>query len=241
MSWKDIFYSTEKFEWYGFEYFSALITLTVLGSFLVWLGMRSDDLKKERIFKGISYVLSSVIIVWAIIESSLGRFYFETDLPLIFCNFFALILPVFAFFRTQRMFNLLYYIVLAGAIQAIITPGLKFNFPHYEFLKFWTVHVGLIVFVIYQMVVFKLRPTLKGIWQTFLFIQIYMVTIIGVNWVLDANYLYLNVKPEHGTLLALLGGWPWYIVWMDIILIPYFFILYAPIWIISKIKKHPNN
>ncbi len=238
MKWSDIFYNTEKFEWYGPEYFTALVLLSLVGTVLIWFGMRSSKHDQDRILKGISYLLSSAIVLWAIIEIWLGRFYLETDLPLIFCNFFALILPFFALQRTQRSFNILYYIILAGATQSIITPGLKLNFPHYEFLKFWTVHVGLIVFVIYQMVVFKMRPTRSGIWQTFVFIQIYMVIVIGINWLLDANYLYLNVRPKHDTLLSLLGGWPWYIVWMDVILIPYFFLLYLPVWIWGK-KSNP--
>lgn len=241
MRWSDLFYETEKFEWYGVEYFTALILLSSVGTFLIWKGTRVNEFKKNQILKAISYVLSLAIIIWAIVEVLLDRFYLVTDLPLIFCNFFALILPVFAFYRTQRMFNILYFIVLAGAIQSIITPGLKLNFPHYEFIKFWTVHVGLIIFVIYQMVVLKVLPTKKGIWQTFLFVQIYIVVIIGVNWILDANYLYLNVKPKHGTLLSLLGGWPWYIVWMDVILIPYFFILYLPVWLFKKRVRSSNE
>lgn len=241
MNWQSIFYTSEKFVWYGFEYFSALLLLSSLGAFLIWRGTQVNQSGKEYILKGISYTLSAAIIIWAAIETYLGRFYLESDLPLIFCNLFALGLPLFAFQRTQRSFNILYFIILAGATQSIITPGLKFNFPHYEFLKFWTVHVGLIIFVVYQMVVLRMKPTKSGIWQTFAFIQIYMVIVIGINWALDANYLYLNVKPAHGTLLALLGGWPWYIVWMDIILIPYFFILYVPIWFFNKRKKHPGS
>ena len=238
MSWQDIFYSTEKFEWYGLEYFTALFFLSIVGIVLIRLGRQLDEAKKDRIPKILSFVLSGCIVIWAIIEFALDRFYVDTDLPLVFCNFFALILPVFAFKRTQRVFNILYYIILAGAVQAIITPALKFSFPHYEFLKFWTVHVGLITFVVYQMIVFKMKPTKRGIWETFLFIQIYMLIVIGINWALNSNYLYLNVRPKHDTLLSLLGGWPWYIIWMDVILIPYFFLLYLPIWLHKK-STHP--
>jgi len=234
MNIQDLFYTTEKFEWYGVEYFTALGLLSSIGAWLIWKGKNSNEKWKDVILKSISILLSSVILTWAVIEMTLGGFHVESDLPLIFCNFFALILPVFAFYRKQVLFNILYYIILAGAIQSIITPGLKLNFPHYEFLKFWTVHVFLIVFVLYLMIVFKKRPTFKGILHSLIFIQGYIVVIVLINWLLDSNYLYLNIKPEHDTLLALLGGWPWYIVWMDLILIPYFLILYLPVWLIFR-------
>lgn len=234
MNLKDILYSTKTFVPYSQEYFIALVLFIIIGVFLVWKGKNSPEGTKPVILKFISFLLSSAIIIWAIIEILLGRFYLETDLPLIFCNFTALVLPLFAYNRRQHYFNILYYIIFAGAIQAIVTPGLKFGFPHYEFIKFWTVHVGLIVFVVYEMVVLGILPTKNGIWQTFIFVQVYVVIVIGINWILDSNYLFLNIKPEHGSLLDLLGGWPWYIVLMDVVLIPYFLILYLPVWFYKR-------
>lgn len=240
MFWNDIFYSTEKFERYSLEYFTILTIYLLVGTAIIWYGNKASERSKTQLLKGMSYVISSMIIIWAIIEIALGRFYLASDLPLIFCNFFALILPLYLIYRNQFSFNILYYIILAGAIQAIITPGLKFSFPHYEFIKFWTVHMGLIIFIFFNMIVNGMRPTSKGMLHSFLFVQVYMVLIIFINWILDSNYLYLNVKPEHGTLLDKLGGWPYYIIWMDLILIPYFFILYLPVWIINKYKRGKN-
>ncbi len=231
---QDVFYTSSKFERYSNEYFVALISLIVVSITIIWYGKKASNQTRNNIQKCISYVLSSMIILWVIIEISLGRFYLETDLPLIFCNLVALLLPLYLLNRRQILFDLLYYIILAGAIQAIITPGLKFSFPHYEFIKFWSVHMGLITFILFEMIVFNKKPTFKGVFKTFLLIQVYVVFIMLINWILGANYLFLNIKPEHGTLLDSLGGWPWYIIWMDLILIPYFFILYLPSWLINK-------
>ncbi|GAB3338646.1 TIGR02206 family membrane protein [Marivirga atlantica] len=233
----DIFHTTEPFERYGTEYFLVLTFYVLAGSLLIYLGRNVNELKKIRILKSIGFILSAIIVSWIITESLLGRFNYKNDLPIIFCNFTALVIPFYFIYRKQVTFDMLYYIIFAGAIQAIITPGLKFNFPHYEFLKFWTVHVGLIIFILYEMIVFKKLPSRKGIFTSFLTVQLYVIVVFILNSIINTNYLYLNTPPDNGTLLDALGGWPYYIIWMDLILIPYFILLYLPIFLIKRKSK----
>mgnify|MGYP000625046896 CR=1 FL=1 len=53
--------------------------------------------------------------------------------------------------------------------------------------------------------------------------------IIGtINWLLDSNYLYLCDKPIVNNPL-IVGDWPWYIVFLEIIALIHFWLLYQPI------------
>ena len=231
------FINSSKFVPYSLEYFISLTIVIAFGVFVISLAKKTDGQQQIRVLQILSIIISSSIISWAFIEMYLGRFYLDTDLPLIFCNLIGLFLPVYAFYRKQSLFNILYYLILAGAIQAIITPALKFSFPHYESIKFWTVHGGLVIFILYVMIVMKRAPTFKGIFHSFLFVQAYIVFVILINYMLDANYLFLWEKPKTASLLDVLGDWPYYIIAMDLLLIPYFLILYSPIWLIKRIKQ----
>ena len=44
--------------------------------------------------------------------------------------------------------KIVYFFVLAGTLQAIITPDPDGGFPNYGFFKYWFVHCGLVLVVI---------------------------------------------------------------------------------------------
>jgi hypothetical integral membrane protein (TIGR02206 family) len=49
-----------------------------------------------------------------------------------------------------------------------------------------------------------------------------------VNRLTGGNYLFLSRKPEGGSLLDLLGPWPWYILSLEAVALLLFTILYLP-------------
>lgn len=231
---KEIFYSEEPFILFSWEHLISFLVFSGAGIFFIVYSKGKSFTFQLKVLRGMAILLSFMIISWVFIEIALERFYIESDLPFVFCNFVALFLPVYAFKREKYIFDIIYYVIIVGAIQAIITPALKFSFPHYEYWKFWTVHVGLIIFILYEIIIFKRRPTIKGIFITFLFVQVYLLMIILVNVILDSNYLFLNEKPPVRTFLDLLGEWPYYVIIMDIILIPYFFITFLPFYFLKS-------
>lgn len=232
----DFFYTTEPFAPYGMAYFTSIATLFAIGVILIRLGKRGNQDRNQRILKVTASTLSLIIMSWVVIEISLDRFDIKNDLPLIFCNLIALLLPIYTWSRKKWLFDLLYYLILAGAIQSVITPALKQNYPHYEAFKFWIVHGGLIIFILFEVIKGNRRPSLKGVFTTFLFVQLYLLLVIAVNYLLDSNYLFLRAKPTNTSLLDLLGDWPYYLIYMDLLLVPYFLLLYLPMVLANKMK-----
>tara|TARA_B110000467_G_scaffold78929_1_gene71327 strand:- start:829 stop:1077 length:249 start_codon:yes stop_codon:yes gene_type:complete len=77
------------------------------------------------------------------------------------------ILFVMIFVNTARRFEIVYFFVLSGTLQAIITPDPDGGYPSYGFFKYWIVHCGLIVVTVHHLLSFKLYPRAKGILRTF--------------------------------------------------------------------------
>ena len=88
--------------------------------------------------------------------------------------------------------------------------------------------------MMYATFVYKMRPTLKSVWKSFLGMQVYMLLMFVLNYFLGSNYFYTNRKPDAATLLDLFGDWPQYVFVVELIVIPYFLLIYLPFYLTRK-------
>lgn len=167
-------------------------------------------------------------ITWVMLRLYLGVFNPAEDLPFVICHFMALMLPVFMFSLNRLLYEILYFWILAGTIQAILTPHLVNGFPNYTFLSFWIVHCGLVIVILYATIVYHIRPTLRSLGKSFLALQFYIALSFVVNYLLDANYNYVCYKPPTASVLDYLGSWPWYVIGGEGIVLFLFFVVYIP-------------
>lgn len=190
--------------------------------------------RQERLIHWIAIFISITVISFHAYKISLGNYNIKTDLPLYLCSLLGLIIPVFTFYKKKWMFEILLFWIIAGTTQAIITPDIPIGFPSFEYFRYWIVHLGLVMLILYFVVVLNHKPTLKSVFKSFIALQVYVVIMLIVNNILDANYFYLNQKPESATLLDHFGDWPYYIVVSQLILIPYFLLIYLPFHLSKK-------
>ena len=132
------------------------------------------------------------------------------------------------------MFEILVFWIIAGTIQGVITPDIAIGFPDFDYFRYWVVHLGLLLIIFYATVVFKMRPRFKSVFKSILALQVYVAMMVATNIILDANYFYLNEKPQSASLLDYFGEWPYYILVTQLILIPYFLIIYLPFYLVNK-------
>jgi hypothetical integral membrane protein (TIGR02206 family) len=188
--------------------------------------------------RGMAILISFWVLVYILIKLWLGDFNYKTDLPLDICNIIGLLLPFLMWKPSYKVHEVLYFWILAGTLQANITPHLFNGFPNYIFFKYWIVHGGLIVYAVYITVVFDFKPTLRSVWKAFFSFQLYLVFIFIVNILLRSNYVYVLHKPPTATALDYLGPWPWYILVGEILALLLFFLVYAPIRLAPFFKKN---
>ncbi len=206
--------------------------------------MHQKRLKPEQQYRlglNLSLFIAFVEVAWMLIRLYLGVFDTAEDLPFVICHFMALMLPVLMFTLHRGIYEVLYFWILSGTLQAILTPHLTNGFPHYTFWMFWIVHCGLVVMILYATIVYKMRPTFKSIGKAFAVLQIYILLSFLINYLLDANYNYVCQKPPTASLLDHLGDWPWYVIGGDLVVLLLFLIAYLPFRIMDQWNLRTRN
>ncbi|MFT5146726.1 MAG: putative integral membrane protein (TIGR02206 family) [Polaribacter sp.] len=162
-----------------------------------------------------------------------GNFNIQEDLPLHLCSFLALIIPVLSVTKKFVYYEIFFFLILAGTLQSLITPD-EHNYLNFPFFRYWFVHAGLVVFMFFATFIYKMRPTLRSVGKSFLGMQAYMLFMFILNYFLGSNYFYTNRKPDVATALDLFGDWPQYIFVVEILVIPYFMLIYLPFYLTRK-------
>ncbi len=215
---------------YGTEHFIWLALGVGSAFFWIWLGKKQrTEIGQRRI--GLIQSLLPVALWMAI---SLYMIIFERPmnlglvLPFHACYFINLLLPVMLWRRSFFLFEITYFMVMGGCIQALITPDVQHSFPHYMNLRYFIIHMGLVQSILYAALVYRFRPTWKSFGKAFLWINIYFVFVLGVNYLLGTNFMYLRQKPNAPTMLDIFGEWPWYIVGGEFLCLVMFAIVMLP-------------
>ena len=113
--------------------------------------------------------------------------------------------------RRTLLIELTYFWALTASLQATVTPDLGQNFPSVFYFTYFTYHVGAVVAVCLLVFGLGLYPRPRAAWRVF-GLTLAWAAIAGLgNVITGGNYMYLRTKPAHGSLLNVMGPWPWYI------------------------------
>ena len=234
------FYGKGGFEAFGTQHLTAVLLFTVIGTLIIWWSKtRLNPTQQYRVGNLLSLFIAGTVILWTLFEVYFGRFE-NADLPIAVCNFSALAMPFVMIKKSYAWYQIFFFWIMAGTIQANLTPDLHYGFPHYCFFKYWIVHSGLIVLILYATIVYNWRPYPKSILKAFAALIVYFVFSIMVNYLTSTNHMYLLHKPKTASVLDLFGAWPWYVVTALILVIPAFCLVYIPFFLkdlFSKIRK----
>ena len=94
-------------------------------------------------------------------------------------------------YPNQWTYELSYSWTLGGTFQALLTPDLRYGFPHPQFVIFFAQHGGVIAAVIYLTLALGMRPIPISIVHTLGWSAVYFGTAMAVNFVLHTNFGYL--------------------------------------------------
>lgn len=224
-----IFTPNDYFSTFGAHHILAIICWVVLGWLILYQAKNKWSERKKKAWGIMLGTLLCVLVLSRIAFTIFEQgFDVKTDLPLHLCRVLPFLILPMLLFQNRRLFGIIYFWILAGSIQAIITPDLKNGFPHYDYIIYFLLHGGIVLAGLYPIWAFGFRPTFKDLKLSVVWINIYLVFTLIVNWVLGSNYFYTCQKPSAGSLLNFLGPWPWYLLSGQLIGVFLFVLLYLP-------------
>ena len=153
----------------------------------------------------------------------------QKALPFQLCDWAMVVIVVALLTGRERWLELAYYWGIGGTLQAILTPDLKFAFPHVKFLTFFIAHSGIVVAIAFMMIVKKFRPHWFSIVRVFAWSELYFAVAITVDLLTGENYGYLLHKPASASLLDVLStGRVVYLLQMHLLALIFYVVLYLP-------------
>lgn len=235
MEWFGGSYKDFDFSMFSVSHFTiiAMLFLVSTAIFLNREKMKKEKEKWRKIEIGIAIsliMIESTYHLWMYIN---GTWIVSHAIPLELCSISLILSVILLLTRKKVVYEILLFTALLGASQAIFTPLLNFDFPHFRFFHFFYTHLMTIWVVFYFTWVRGYRPTIYSVLKLFIFLNVLMPIIMLINKTVDGNYMFLSHKPNGASLLDLLGPYPWYIVSMEGMLI----VLSLLLWLIFRRKS----
>jgi len=228
-----------QFQAYGLPHLTVIFLTIVLPFALAALVCRA---KSHRIEKTIIGVLSAVLIlnyvVFLVFVRSHGVVDWRQMLPMQMCDWGMVVVIVAMWTGSQRWFEVAYFWGIGGTLQAVLTPNLRYGFPDWRFISFFTSHSAIIVGVIFLMLTRRYRPYPMSIVRVWLWSEFYFVVTLAVDKLTGFNYGFLLHKPEAFSILSFLSdSWRLYLLQMHAVALLFFLVLYAPFAVFDATKR----
>lgn len=221
------------FEMFSISHF-VIIALLFIGSVLIYINrdkLKDKKWRKAEVAVGISlFIIEITYHIWMVVNDMWDV---SHAIPLELCSISLVLSVLLLLTRKKIIYEILLFTALLGASQAIFTPLLNFDFPHFRFFHFFYTHLMDIWVVFYFTWVVGYRPTIWSVVKLFVFLNVLMPIIMLINMAVDGNYMFLSHKPNSASLLNLLGPYPWYILSIEFLLIT----LSLIVWLIFRKKR----
>jgi len=194
--------------------------------FLILKLYKSIPAKKQGVFpKLLGWFLIIIFVVSNIISYKNGSWNPQDNLPFQICYISYLIGIVLLFTKKQWMFEWMYFIGIIGGVYALLTPILTIGNTNWFYFEFYFLHSSIILVPLVLLTDKGMKIRVDSWWKTMLRLQIPILILLPLNFILDANYMFLAEKPIVDNLF-LIGEWPFYLIIINFITLLHVVILY---------------
>ena len=222
-------YQGEPFQLFGTGHLIALVVILLINLSFIMLRKSDDQKLKDRV----RYAIAALLVIsegsWHIWNIAIGEWSIQTHLPFHLCAVLVWTSLIMLLTRNYHIYEFAYFLGIAGASQALLTPEAGiYGFPHYRVFQTMVAHGSIVTAAIFMTVVEGYRPYWSSLKRVFLWTNIYMLLVTGINLWIGSNYLYTLHKPDSASLMDLLGPWPWYLISVEIVALVLCLLLYMP-------------
>ena len=156
-------------------------------------------------------------------------------LPITVCGWAIIFASYMVVTKSQGLFDIVYFWVLAGTIFALITPTvITYTGPtRFRYYQFWLEHTLAYIAVFYMIFVHRMRPT----WKSFLRAYVALAALAGIAYTANAilgpgaNYLFMARPEDTPSILDILPPvFALRLLVMAVVVTLLFVLAYLPWW-----------
>ena len=152
----------------------------------------------------------------------------RSDLPLHLTDAATIAAVIALWSGSPLAFELTWFWAGSATVQALLTPDLRRPFPDYRWWWFVIEHSGVVVAAVLMAWGMRRTPRPGAVLRVYAW-SLGVTALAAVGTVLfNGNYMFLRRPPREGSLLDLMGPWPWYIVSAAALALVLFWLLDRP-------------
>ena len=151
-------------------------------------------------------------------------------MPLQPCHFAYLASIIAMWKKNIHCFYIAYFFGMSGAFLGILTPGGGIYSVATNLTQHFQ-HSFIILNLAWCIGAFNMRATKRSILFALFVLNLLVIPIGTYNYFTGENFFFLREAPVTLVYNPLLPvtTWPWYILWIEMIFIPYCYLFYLPI------------
>lgn len=206
----------------GISHAAALVALAAAGAVMIAWGRRAARSQADvRTVVAASQYLALACLAGIAISLAFSFLQhpgqtWQEALPLHFCDVMAGVCAYVLLTRSATATAIAFFCVMCASAQALITPNLRDDFPALTYFSFFLSHGVTVIAALYFVIALRWRPKRLDFLKAQAFGIGYLILIHPVNLLLETNFGFTRYIPESGSVLSLLGPWPWYMFTMQI-------------------------
>ena len=163
----------------------------------------------------------------------------KLGLPLHLCDFSSASIIIYFFTKRREFFLFAFFAGISGAGMAILTPDVKYSFPHIDYLRHMIGHSMILLGVAYAIVIDNQRPQLKDVHRVLGVLSVFLLLMYPINNFLGspANYWYVAEKPPGFNVTDLMRDAPYHMIDIYILTVIICYLIYLPYFIKDKLSQ----
>ena len=172
----------------------------------------------------------------------IGGRYTAGYLPLHLCSINIFLIAWHAWRPSKILGNFLYTICIPGTLAALLFPTWTslpvLNGMH---MHSFTVHILLLLYPVVLTVCREIRPDVRMLPKTLGLLVLMAIPILGINLLLDTNFMFLMYAEEGNPLYLFQQMWGSHLLGFPVITAGVLLVMYGPIVLYNKIKKKTTS
>lgn len=184
-----------EFQYFTLAHFIPIIIMLVV----IYLLYRYQEQIRNWKYEENARIIFAAVVLFSDMSYFWHKIYIGANianhLPVTICGWAAIMSAFMLMTKKKGLFDVVYFFVLAGSINALITPAVIIdNGPtHFRYYQFWIEHTSIFIAVFYMIFIFGYKINLKSMLRSAIVLVILTILAIYVNVNIEgANYLFLS-------------------------------------------------